>query len=417
MDEVTIALVGIGGYGGFYLEQLFGDGGKKSQEIGARLIAGVDPYAEKSGNTEYFQHRNIPIYPDLSSFYQDNTADLVIIAAAIHFHAPLTCLALAQGSNVLCEKPLCATVSQAREMAQAESASGKFVAVGYQWSHSNAVQLLKNDIMAGILGKPVRLKTKVFWPRYASYYQRNDWAGMLKSPDGQWVLDSPMHNATAHYLHNMLYILGSQTAESAMPATIQAECYRANPITNFDTAALRCVTEQGIEILFYTSHAVPELIGPIFHYEFEQATVAYLPSRDNPDDPWSRRFIAQLRNGTTKDYGDPNEEDGLKIWQAIHSVKLQRQSNNGALPACGILASTPQVMCVNGAYLSREINDFPQEIIRHDESEQDKLTWAEGLQETFERCYAHNALPSELEEVSWATPFQSIPAKSLNSIV
>ena len=40
----------------------------------------------------------------------------------------------------------------------------------------------------------------------------------VKMDDGSPVFDSPAHNATAHYLHNMLYLLGDTTTESAFPA-------------------------------------------------------------------------------------------------------------------------------------------------------------------------------------------------------
>jgi len=35
------------------------------------------------------------------------------------------------------------------------------------------------------------------------------------------VLDSPVNNATAHYLHNMFYVLGHATDASAMPACVR----------------------------------------------------------------------------------------------------------------------------------------------------------------------------------------------------
>jgi len=206
---------------------------------GTRLVAGIDPNPERSAFYQAIRQAGIPIYPDLESFYRSGSADLVIIAAPIHLHAPLTCLALANGSNVLCEKPLCATLADARRMADTEQSSGKFVAVGFQWSFSAAIQKLKQAVLAGELGRPIRLKTKVLWPRHRSYYLRNDWAGRIKTEGGEWVLDSPAHNAAAHYLHNMFYLLGDAIPTSAWPEQVQCERWRANPIENFDTAALR----------------------------------------------------------------------------------------------------------------------------------------------------------------------------------
>ena len=42
-----------------------------------------------------------------------------------------------------------------------------------------AMQELKRDILAGILGKPLHFKSVVLWPRRKSYYQRSNWAGKM----------------------------------------------------------------------------------------------------------------------------------------------------------------------------------------------------------------------------------------------
>ena len=47
----------------------------------------------------------------------------------------------------------------------------------------------------------------------------------------------------------MFFILGSGNSSDAYPAAVQAELYRARDIENYDTAALRCWTQGGVEIL------------------------------------------------------------------------------------------------------------------------------------------------------------------------
>ena len=98
----------------------------------------------------------------------------------------------------------------------------------------------------------------------ASYYNRNDWAGRIKSDSGEWVLDSPANNAMAHYLHNALYVLGETPTTSARPISVQAELYRANPIENYDAAVLRVMTDKNVEVLFYGAHTVPDEAHPTF---------------------------------------------------------------------------------------------------------------------------------------------------------
>lgn len=384
MQTVTIAMVALGGYGNFYLARLFA----AREAYDFELVAGVDPNPVGCRYLAQFESEGIPIYPDLDAFYAASTADLVIIAAPIQYHRPFTLNALAHGSNVLCEKPVAATIQDALAMAEAEAASDGFVGIGYQWSFAEAIQNLKQDIMAGELGKALRLRTKVLWPRPKSYYARNNWAGLIKSGDGRWVLDSPANNATAHYLHNCFYVLGETRETSARPVDVQAELYRANAIENYDTAAIRCHTASGAEILFYTAHPLPEEIGPTLIYEFERAVVDF-DGRDG-------RLVAHFSDGRTKDYGNPFADDANKLWEAVEAVRT------GAPLACGIEAASSHTRCVNVAQESMpRITDFPQDLIRHREQDEDVLVWVEGLQETLETCYDEGVMPSE-SGVGWA---------------
>ncbi len=388
--EVTVALVALGGYGRFYLRALFSEAAKMHN---VRMVAGIDPMAERYDYLEPLREAQIPIYDDLEHFYAESAADLVVISAPIHFHAPFTCLALSRGADVLCEKPVAPTVQEVDAMAEAEVEAEGFVAIGYQWSFADAIQALKRDVMAGTLGRPLRLRTKVLWPRPASYYDRNNWAGALKAPNGQWVLDSPVNNATAHYLHNMLYVLGETRETSARPVSVQAELYRANPIQNYDAAALRCHTEGGAELLFYSAHPVAENVGPIFDYEFEDAVVRYGVGED------AVNIIAHFKDGRVKNYGNPFADDTLKLWRSAEAVR-----NRASVPlSCGIEAARAHTLCVNGAQESvSDVMSFPETLVQRDCETGDCLTWVEGLQSVLEQCYDQGALPAELGTVEWA---------------
>ncbi len=388
--EVTVAMVALGGYGNSYLPELF----NASAEHNARFVAGIDPNPVACRFLDTFKETGVPIYPDLDSFYAASSADLVVLSPPIHLHLPFVQKALAHGSHVLCEKPVTATVQDAWKMVEAQRASGKLVGIGYQWSYSPAIQALKRDVMDGVLGRPLRLRTKVFWPRAASYYGRNTWAAKLKAPNGAWILDSPAHNATAHYLHNCFYILGETRETSAWPVDVQAELYRANPIENYDTAAIRSYTAEGVEILFYTAHPVPNNIGPIFSYEFEHAVVTY--------EAYSESMLAHFRDGSVKDYGNPYAgQIENKLWQAVDAAR-SAATRTGAPLACSIEGAIPEVLCTNGAQESMwEIAEFPENIIRY-RDDGDRLTWVEGLQEALETCFDQGKLPYEVGAYSWA---------------
>jgi predicted dehydrogenase len=389
--QLSIALVGIGGYGIHYVTPLLDAVNQNS----FHLVATVDPSPKNCKRLADLEARRVPIYPSLDAFNKQAGADLVVLCTPLHLHASQTCAALARGSNVLCEKPLCATPDEARAMATARDRAGKHVAIGYQWSFSRAIQQLKSDILSGILGEPKRLRSLVLWPRDEAYYRRNRWAGAIKNSQGNWVLDSPVNNACAHYLHNMLYVLGPQIDRSAQPERVTAELYRAHPIENYDTAALRCCTRSGVEILFIVSHATDSSRGPIFSYEFERGSVEY---SDKP----GAAIVARFNDGTTKSYGTPNEQRDRKLWLTLEAIR------NGGPPLCGIEAAAAHTQCVWAAQQSgQEIGAFPKSLVKVSGPDGSRRTSVDGLAEALEQCYQQWKLPSELR-LGWAKPAREI---------
>jgi predicted dehydrogenase len=387
MDPVKIVLVGIGGYGVKYVRDLFKGGSKYPYTF----VGAVDPFPENSPVLKELTEKHIPIYPTLEQFYASSHADLAIISSPIQFHSLQTCLALSHGSNVLCEKPLCPQVEDAFKMIEARDQANKFVAIGYQWSYSEGMQALKRDINSGLFGKPQRLKTMVLWPRSDKYYARG-WAGKKSDSSGNMILDSVANNATAHYIHNMFYVLGRETDESARPSRVTAELYRANPIENYDTAAMRTYTEDGVELLYFGSHAVNNKVGALFSYEFEKADISY------NDDDKEGKMIARFHTGETKEYENPNLHGENKLWRAIAAV-------HGEGPVvCGLETALSHTICINAMQESMsDITEFPAEIVRrglplwnHEDG-----SYVEGLVDHMKLCFEKAILPAE-SGIAWA---------------
>jgi predicted dehydrogenase len=384
-SPVNVALVGICGYGASYLNLLL----DAPPSDGYRLVAVVDPHAARSVRIGEVHDRRIGVYADLPALFAAQHVDLTLVCTPIHLHAQQTCVALTHGSSVLTEKPLSTTVEDGVRVELAEARYGQFVAVGYQWSFSRAVEALKRDVMAGLLGRPKRLSAIAMFPRGDNYYGRNAWAGRNMSERGERVFDSPLNNAAAHYLHNMLYVLGAARETSDTPAWVEAELYRANDIESFDTAALRCRAACGAELLFYTTHAVAERIGPVCRFEFEHAVVDY-------DHGAGARFVARFDDGRVVDYGQPERDRNAKIWQCIDAVRT------GAPVACGPRAAMPHTQCVAAARASGTVVDFPVNLRRRDVAQgEGPMTWIDGLSEGLVHCYKRGILPSE-DGCAWA---------------
>jgi predicted dehydrogenase len=400
---VTLVLVGIGGMGSVYLQTLL-----ENRDRGLFKIQGtVDPFPEGCPQLDELQTLRIPLYPDLENFFDRHEAELTIVSSPIQYHSPQTRLALQNASDVLCEKPLAATIQEARTIIEARDRAEKWVAVGYQWSFSPAIQALKKDILGGLFGKPKRLKCLYLWPRDEAYYRRNDWAGKQKDRAGRWILDSPANNAMAHDLHNMLYVMGATPETSAGPARVEAELYRAHDIQNFDTAAARCLTDTGVEILFYVSHASEKDKGPVLSYEFEKATV-FVEGRNSD-------IQARLGDGSAKNYGSPDAEPMNKLWASLESVKSRKP------PVCGPEAGQSQTLCLNGMQDSMpDIVNFPRDLIVADGEPGRRRIRVKSLDAVLEQCYENNSLPSELG-IPWSgkgkivdlTDYRNFPSDKL----
>ncbi|MCH2176909.1 MAG: Gfo/Idh/MocA family oxidoreductase [Lentisphaeria bacterium] len=383
--KLKVAVVGIGGFGAGYVHSLLAE----SESHNVSFVGVIDPFAEQSTAYESVLSAKVPIYENLATFYAEDSADLVCISSPINFHKEQSVIAMRNGSNVLCEKPIAATVAEAEEMLSVQNESGKFCAIGFQHSYFEVTQVLKKRLLSGEFGKIKSARALVEWPRTLSYYQRAAWAGR-KTLNGQPVYDSPLNNATAHYLHNLFYLLGGQALNAAKPTSVLAETYRANDIENFDTAYLRVMTDVEVPIHYYCAHPVRLTNGPNAVIEAEKATITTIPSSCNT------AYVINFKNGQTEKL-EYESDPFSKIWLCCDSIR----SNSG--PLCDVEAALSHAKTVEAVQASHEITDFPTELVQKCEMDGSYLTYVPILPEVLSTCFASCALPSELG-VSWATP-------------
>lgn len=392
--SVRTVLCGIGGFGEWYLRNFW-------QERGSLLdFAGfVDPAPERSRFFERIRAAGTPVYPSLQAFYERDGADLAIVSSPIQFHCPQTLCALAHGSHVLCEKPLCATVGEGRLMRDAQQRSGRLVAIGYQMSFAESTQRLKADISAGVWGRPLLLKCLARLPRSRSYYTRNSWAGRVKDAQGRWVLDSPVNNAAAHSLHHMLYLLGDAPARSALPERVQAGLYRAHAIENYDTAFLRCTVAGGAEIFFAVSHACARDGRTEFSFAFENGTIECCESGE---------VTGRLANGTLRIYAKGPLDDRRKVLDTVAAIVEGREAS------CGIEAALSHTMCVNAAQQSgMPVVDLSPEIVGETKLKNETYITVRGLDDVLRASYRTAALP-DASIAAWARPGRVVADVSAN---
>ena len=373
MDKVKVALIGISGYGKLYLDRLLD---RVDERI--ELVGFVEPYPESCSRLGDIKERNIPVFSSCEELFSFMSVDLTVIVSPIAYHTEQIITALTNGSSVLCEKPLCADESDIERISQAQDISGKFVYVGYQWSYSEAINSLKNDIISGKYGRCISCKSLVLWPRDKKYFSRScGWAGKIRLDNGRAVYDSVLNNATAHYLHNLLFLLGDKSA-SVMPAEIDCTLLRVNDIENFDSAKLDMFFEGGTIATVLASHAINKSFEPSFVMHFEKGDVYYSARKDGCSLSVMPEFYTLYGKicGYTEDgeetvYGDPFADGFKKLHCAVDAV-LQGRMEEGV---CGIKASSAHTRVINRIQSSFQIYNIDPSFVRTD----NMLVYADGL--------------------------------------
>lgn len=378
MDHVKIVLVGIGGYGGLYVNALL------NEPSGRYVLEGcVDPYPERCARYDELTARQIPIYYALNDFYREHDADLAVISTPIHLHYPMILEALANRSNVLCEKPLCGDERLITPLLDARDQAGRFVAVGFQWSHAEAMLAAKRDLLSGLYGRPVLLKTLVLWPRDHGYYARGTgWAGKLRAADGTLIRDSVANNAAAHYLFNPFFMLGDRLGSAKMPDEIESQTWCANAIETFDTAELHARFRDGGEVWYAATHASDRTRNPVFEYRFEKGTLRY--DRDGDGMVHGTLTEGRFADGTAERcYGNPFAFDAGKLFMAADNIL-----NGTKELCCGIEAAAVQVRLIAAIHAQNpRPASFPAGTVHDVERDGKVYTVCDGLSERLIEAY------------------------------
>lgn len=368
---MKILLVGAGGYATGYVKELL-----KKTDPDLIWEGVVDPYYAACAKKEEIDAAGIPIYDSMEKFYAKHSADLAVICTPPFLHREQSICAMSHGSYVLCEKPVAPTVAEAQAMREAEKKYSKWIAIGYQWSFSKSIRDLKKDILAGKLGRPLGFKTAISWPRDLKYYGRGTgWAGRIER-NGQMILDSTASNACAHYLHNMLFLLGKTMETSADADSVEARCWRANDIENFDTCSIRAEVGD-VPLYFIASHAAGRKRDPEFVYRFEHAEVCFAQNEGS-------QIVATFTDGTVKNYGDPFANNFSKLWECVAAVR------DGSTPICTVETAMAHTRVIERIWREFPVREFPRETVKFDEAK--NRFYVEGLFEKMYRAYKNETM-------------------------
>ncbi|MBI4978181.1 MAG: Gfo/Idh/MocA family oxidoreductase [Spirochaetes bacterium] len=365
MDMIQIGIIGVSGHAKEHLRAI---AYCEEQKLCRLAAAVIKPDADYKEYADGFRAKGVRVYREYAEMFtaERGTIDLIAIPTGIAFHEEHSVAALESGFNVLCEKPVAGTVAEAVHMKTAAEQTGKMLAIGYQYISSPMVQRVKQYTVNGTLGRMLSARTMAFGARDAIYYTRNAWAGKL-SHLGKTIYDSPIQNAFAHFLMNMLYVASAVPGEGARVASVLMENYHAKDIESADTQSLLVTTSEQIPLCFLATHAC-EHHESVTEYHYEHGRIVWTPARTD----------VYTRNGNEEKLVDTLDNGNIPI-QTLVFIDALNAIRNSCKPACTISTAMQQTIAIEHGFAS---SGGVKAIDKKYTSQSHRLKRPEGLSDT-----------------------------------
>ena len=241
-----------------------------------RIIALCDIYPEKAQARIDEFSLDARAYADYKEMLAKEKPDLVSICLPPYVHAEIAVAAMEAGANVVCEKPMAASLAECDRMIEAEKRTGKVICCVAQNRFRDDHMGLKKILDSGVLGRIVHASVESNWWRGHSYYDLW-WRGTWEKEGGGCTL-----NHAVHHIDLLLWMMG-------MPKRITAVLSNAS----HDNSEVEDVS---VAIAEYPGGALAQLTSSVIaHGQFQ--TVVMQGEKAMAAVPWRRYASLPLPNG------------------------------------------------------------------------------------------------------------------------
>ncbi|GAA1831390.1 Gfo/Idh/MocA family protein [Agromyces salentinus] len=134
--------------------------------VGAHPDVSVDAVVDSTGYIldVLGRYTGMRTFGDYQEMLDGVELDAVLIATPTRFHAPMVRSALERGLHVFCEKPLCLTAAESRELAEMASERGLVTQVGYHNRFVGAFKEVRRLLDLGAIGKVSHVLVEAYGP-------------------------------------------------------------------------------------------------------------------------------------------------------------------------------------------------------------------------------------------------------------
>ncbi len=240
MSEIGIGIIG-GGYMGkahavamASVASVFGTGLRPRLDM---VCASTFESAERYRLAFGFLHATA----DWQVLVREPGVEAIVIASPQEFHRRIAEAAFALGKPVFCEKPLGASLADARAMTAAAEAAGVVNMVGFNYVRTPATQFARKLIADGVIGDVNWFRGEHTEDFFADPMLPASWRTRGSA-------NGTMGDLAPHMINCALALLGPVTEVMAMVETVHAERpagVTMEKVTNDDHAQLMCRFERG----------------------------------------------------------------------------------------------------------------------------------------------------------------------------
>jgi predicted dehydrogenase len=383
---LRLATLGLGNWAGRMVDLLLTLQGKSID-----LISVCEPELDHHlPKMNALESRGVRVVRSLDAVLNDSRVEAVFLPVPIHLHRPLTEKCLAAGKAVLVEKPAAGCVQDVDAMILARDESKLPALVSFQDTSDPTILSLKKEILSGAIGKIRSVDIVGCWPRDEMYYRRTTWAGKIQF-ENTWVLDSPLMNAFAHYLHLALFLLGERESTWAQPTSVEAELYRVYDIENYDTSSQRFIAA-GVPVLVLLTHACRRSVGPLIQLHGTKGSVRIdLGGRHVTIDAEGTSGMLRL---------SPDSR--------VDAIRAFADCVRGRRPVSAVStleAARAHVLATNGASQAALVRQLPESAVQSYLSpDEERGILIPGIEEVMIQCAERQQLLHESGLVKWSAP-------------
>ena len=190
---------------------IIGTGGISNAHIGAylkfpercKIVALVDIVPEKAEQMKArYGLTDARVYASHKDILGRDDIDLADVCTPPYVHASISIDCLRAGMNVVCEKPMAASLEECDAMIKARDESGKKLSIIAQNRFRQPIRNQKALLDSGIAGKVRSAQVDSFWWRGHCYYDLW-WRGTWKTEGGGCTL-----NHAVHHIDMLLWMMG-----------------------------------------------------------------------------------------------------------------------------------------------------------------------------------------------------------------